>query len=308
MPDYLSIKTSHTLKGTSLKIGPLAYGCWRFAGTDVATATTKIETALGVSMTLIDTADIYTNTWPDGYGAAESLLGDVIKAQPHLRQHMVLATKGGIVPGVSYNSSKARIISACEGSLKRLKTDVIDLYQIHRPDLTTPFAETAEALDQLVSSGKVRAVGVSNFMSSQLSALQAHLNAPIVSSQPEVSCLNTEALFDGTLDQCQQQGMLAIAWSPLAGGALITGTAKQAKNQPTLDRVVAELDRLAEEKATSRTCIALAFLMAHPAGIVPIIGTQTPSRITASAEAVNVKLTRRDWYDILEANLGQAMP
>lgn len=308
MAEYLPIKSHHTLKGTDIRIGPLAYGCWRFAGTGVEEASRKIETALAAGMTLIDTADIYTDNWPEGFGAAESLLGDVIAAHPVLRQEMVLATKGGIIPGLPYNSTGSYIVRACEASLARLKTDVIDLYQIHRPDMLAPFAETAEALDKLVGGGKVRAIGVSNYTPSQVRALQAHLDAPIVSTQPEISCLKTDTLFDGSLDQCQELGMVAFAWSPLAGGALVTAHTETPDAQPQLKRVIAVLDRLAEENRTDRTSVALAFLLAHPAGVVPIIGTQTLARITASAAATDVKLTRRDWYDILEASIGEQMP
>lgn len=306
--EFLPIKTSHTLKGSDITVGALAYGCWRFGGSGIAEATFQFETALAAGMTLVDTADCYMTHWPDGFGEAESLLGNVIEARPDLRRQMVLATKGGIVPGLPYNSSRSYIISACEASLKRLKTDVIDLYQIHRPDLTTGFAETADALNRLVADGKIRTVGVSNFSTSQTAALQAHLNVSIVSHQPEISCMKLDALFDGTLDQCQQQSMIAFAWSPIAGGALVTGQAAEPDQQPRLRRVTDVLDRLAETNRCDRTSVALAFLLAHPAGIVPIIGTQTPTRITKSAEALNVKLTRRDWYDILEASLGETMP
>ena len=116
------------------------------------------------------------------------------------------------------------------------------------------------------------------------------------------------ALFDGTLDQCQQHSMVAFAWSPLAGGMLITGEAENPADQPRLTRVIAVLDRLAAQNHTDRTNIALAFLLAHPASVVPIIGTQTLARITSSARALDVRLTRRDWYDILEASLGEVMP
>lgn len=102
--------------------------------------------------------------------------------------------------------------------------------------------------------------------------------------------------------------MVAFAWSPLAGGALVTAHTETPDAQPQLKRVIAVLDRLAEENRTDRTSVALAFLLAHPAGVVPIIGTQTLARITASAAATDVKLTRRDWYDILEASIGEQMP
>lgn len=308
MTDYLTFPTEHTLAGTSLTFGPIAYGCWRFAGTDVATATAKIETALACGFTLIDTADIYGTTWPDGFGEAEALLGDVLAAKKSLRGDMVLATKGGIIPGLPYNSSKQYLIEACEASLTRLKTDVIDLYQIHRPDLLTPFEEVADALNQLLSAGKVRAVGVSNFTAAQTSALQKYMKRPLVSHQPEFSCLQPGPITDGVLDQAQENKMVTFAWSPLAGGQLITGNAENNDAQTKLTRLLPVLDGIAAENGCDRAAVALAFLLAHPAHIVPIVGTQNLARIRASAGALKVKMTRRDWYDILEASNGTPMP
>lgn len=308
MTDTLSLPTQHRLTGTEIEIGALAYGCWRFAGTALASADEKIRTALDAGMTLIDTADIYGTTWPDGFGEAEALLGDVLAADPGLRSHMILATKGGIVPGQPYDSSRDYLIGACEDSLKRLQTDVIDLYQIHRPDLATPFEEVAGALNKLVADGKVRTLGVSNFTPAQTEALQTYLDAPLVSHQPEFSCAHTAPMTDGVLDQCQARRMVAFAWSPLAGGKLLTGTGDTPEDQARLDRLLPVLDRVAADSAVDRSAVALAFLLAHPARVIPIIGTQTPARIRSSAAALNVRMTRRDWYDILEASRGAPMP
>lgn len=308
MPDFLTLPKSHCLSGTDFEVGALAYGCWRFAGTGVPEADAKIRTALDAGMNLIDTADIYGSSWPDGFGEAEALLGEVLGADKSLRARMVLATKGGIVPGQPYNSARDYLVAACEASLSRLKTDTIDLYQIHRPDFLTPFEEVADALNSLQASGKVRSIGVSNFTTSQTAALQAFLDKPLVSHQPEFSCLETTPIFDGVLDQCQEQRMLALAWSPLGGGGLVTGSAETKERTEQLARLTPVLDRIAADNETDRSAVALAFLVAHPARIVPIIGTQTLARISAATEALHVKMTRRDWYDILEASIGSAMP
>ncbi len=308
MTNQLVLPTEHTLTGTSVTFGSIAYGCWRFAGTSVNEATAKIETALQSGFTLIDTADVYGTTWPDGFGEAEALLGEVIAAQKSLRGEMILATKGGIVPGLPYNSTRDYLISACEASLSRLKTDVIDLYQIHRPDLLTPFEEVASALNDLLAAGKIRAAGVSNFTPAQTSALQKFMNRPLVSHQPEFSCLQTEPITDGVLDQAQESKMVAFAWSPLAGGQLITGIVESAGAADKIARLIPVLDRIAHENSCDRAAVALAFLLAHPARVVPIVGTQNLERIKASASALAVKMTRRDWYDILEASNGAPMP
>ena len=288
--------------------GRIAYGCWRFAGTDVATAREKIETALDVGMTLIDTADIYgyDGSAPapgGGFGDAEELLGRVLADTPGLRDRMVLATKGGITPPVPYDSSERYLREACEASLRRLQVEVIDLYQIHRPDLLTHPAEVAGALDGLVASGKVRAIGVSNHTVAQTRALQAHLETPLVSTQPEFSPMALDPLTDGTLDHAMETGIVPLAWSPLAGGRL--------GGEPSDDRAraVAEIcDRLAGEFGVARSAILLAWAMRHPAGVVPIIGTQRPDRIRECARAAHVELTADQWYEILVAGRGEPMP
>jgi predicted oxidoreductase len=289
-------------------MGPIAYGCWRFAGTDLATARAKIETALEVGITLIDTADIYgyDGSAPapgGGFGAAEELLGRVLGETPALRDRMVLATKGGITPPVPYDSSPTYLRNACEASLRRLDVETIDLYQIHRPDLLTHPAEVSAALDDLVTSGKVRAVGVSNHTVAQTRALQAHLETALVSTQPEFSPLALDPITDGTFDLAMETGLVPLVWSPLAGGRLAS--------DPVDDRAgaVAEVcDRLAADWGVSRSAIVLAWAMQHPAGVVPIVGTQQIERIRECARATEVDLTADHWYEILVAGRGEAMP
>lgn len=308
MAEYLTLPTQHSLSGTSLTFGSIAYGCWRFAGTDVNQATAKINAALESGFTLIDTADIYGTTWPDGFGEAEALLGDVLSDNRGIRNDIVLATKGGIVPGLPYSSARDYLIKACDASLARLKTDVIDLYQIHRPDLLAPFEEVAEALNKLLSAGKIRSAGVSNFTVPQTTALQRYMDRPLVSHQPEFSCMETTPITDGVLDQCQENRMIAFAWSPLGGGQLVTGDVSDDETGARVRRLLPVLDRIAETNGCDRSAAALAWLLAHPARVVPIVGTQNVERIRSSAAALDVKMTRRDWYDVLEASRGEPMP
>jgi predicted oxidoreductase len=213
----------------------------------------------------------------------------------------VLATKGGITPGVPYDSSG--LVAAAEASLRRLRTDVIDLYQVHRPDLLTHPAEVAAALDALVRAGKVRWVGVSNHTPAQLEALAAYLEAPLCTVQPELSALALGALDDGTLDQAMRLGLTPLAWSPLGGGRLLAEGAAA----PQVAAVAAVLDELAAREGVDRAAVALAFVLAHPSRPVPIIGTQRPERIRAAAAAARVHLDRRDWYRIVAA-AGRPLP
>ncbi len=287
------------LLGTSqTKIGLIGYGCWRFAQSATQDADRKIRTALDCGMTLIDTADIYGLGDPRGFGGAEEVLGDVLKASPALRTQMFLATKGGIDAVRPYNCTYDYLMTAMDKSLTRLKTDHVDLYQVHRPDITTPMSEMARALNEMMRQGKARNIGVSNFTVAQTRALQAHLDTDIVSTQPEFSALCQDPLTDGTLDWCQETGATALAWSPLAGGRLFS------ENSAVTDT----LDRLAKNYESTRGNVALAFTMRHGADVIPIIGTQKTERIIESAKAAELPLTARDFYDIVEAYRGEKMP
>ncbi len=295
--------STRRLGATELRVGPVAYGCWRFSGTDVATATEKIETALDCGMNLIDTADIYGFDGTAGFGDAEELLGRVLAGSPGLRDRMVLATKGGIRKPVPYDQSATYLARACEDSLRRLGVDHVDLYQVHRPDVLTHPADLAATLTSLVERGLVREVGLSNFTVAHTRAVLAHLERPLATTQPQFSALHTEPLDDGTLDLCCEVGTTPLAWSPLAGGRLAT-----APEDERAARVAPVLDRLAEREGVDRSAVALAWVMRHPAGAVPIVGSQRPERIRAAAAATRVRLDRRDFYDVLVASRGERLP
>lgn len=288
---------------TDISIGKIAFGCWRFAQHNTDTADKLIRTALDAGMNLIDTADIYgLGEFPEredsGFGQSEVRLGEVLAAAPSLRKQMVLTTKGGIDAVRPYDSSYRYIMAAIDASLTRLQTDYVDLYQIHRPDLSTPMRETARALNEIVKSGKARHIGVSNFTVTQMRALQVHLDTPIVTLQPEFSALQQDPIIDGTLDFAMESGATVMAWSPLTRGRIPTETG----------RIQTALDAIATKYGTTRSVIALAFTRAHGADVVPIIGTQTPERITESGYAAQINLTGREFYDIVEAYRGESMP
>jgi len=283
-------------------IGALAFGCWRLVGYDTKAATSLISAALDFGMTLIDNADVYGLDWGGkAFGESETLLGNVIAQAPELRDKMVLASKGSILPGVPYVANTAYLNAACEASLRRLQADHIDLYQIHRPDMFTHPQETAAALDGLVAAGKVSMIGVSNYTQAQIRSLQRHLKAPIVSVQSAYAVSKLNLLRDGTLDLCMEMGMTPLAWSPLDGGHIVSG-----ENQPPA--LLDALDKLAKRENVDRAAIAIAFILAHPAGCVPIIGSQTVGRLDAAAAAKDVTLTRRDVYHLIEASEGTPLP
>ena len=283
-------------------VGRVSFGTWRFVADAVDRGQELIEAAIEHGCNLVDCADVYGFDWGGtGFGAVEESLGSVLAAAPQLRDQIVLATKGGIMPPLPYDQSAGYIRSAVDASLRRLQVDVIDLYQIHRPDLFTHPAELAGVLDELVAAGKIREIGVSNFTPSQISALQAHLDAKIVSSQPEFSAVHLDPLFDGQLDQCAELDIAPMAWSPLGGGRLATG-------EGSPDALVGVLDRLAEREGVDRATVALAFVLAHPTRPIAVIGTMKTERIAQSAAAVQVQLDRNDCYDIIEASRGEPMP
>jgi predicted oxidoreductase len=283
-------------------VGPIAFGLWRYTDPDRSRARHVIETALDAGMNLIDGADIYgLRDDGTGFGHAEEILGAVLREAPRLRERMVLATKGGIMPPIPYESSAAYLRTACEASLRRLGVEVIDLYQIHRPDMLTHPAEVAATLTDLRDEGKIREVGVSNHTPAQVAALAAHLPFPIATNQPEYSALHLDPLRDGTFDACMRDGTVPLVWSPLGGGALATGIGVRPE-------LLGVLDDLAARERTDRSTVALAFALAHPAAPVAIIGSQTPERIAGSVAALTVELSRADVYAIIEASEGVALP
>lgn len=288
---------------SGLSVSPLAWGMWRFKGESVADARHLVETALESGITLLDTADIYGADTPYGFGSAEVLLGKVLHDAPHLREKFVLASKGGIILGVPYNSSADYLVSACDASLQRLGVEKIDLYQVHRPDVLAHPAEVAAALVKLREQGKIDAVGVSNYLPSQVAALQAHLPFPLASIQPEFSPLAIEPLSDGVLDQALERDMAVLAWSPLGGGRL-TGEGIDDRGRAVIDA----LDAVARPQHVDRAAVALAWIMAHPSRPIPIVGSQTPERIKAAADALHVHMTRAQWYAILTASRGVPLP
>lgn len=306
---------------SSLRSTRLAYGCWRIGGTwnfaDVtpeleASGRAAVHAAYEAGYTLFDHADIYCG------GKAETIFGQVLKEIPGMRDRILIATKCGIRPPSQpaadapyrYDFSPEYIVWSCEQSLQRLGVEVIDIYQLHRPDYLMDPEHVAAAFDKLKSSGKVREFGVSNFRPSQIAALQAACPMPLVVNQVEISLGRLAPFEDGTLDQCLEESITPMAWSPLAGGQLADGAKRVLPSQQgyKLAGVVRELDAIAKARGTNRTVIALAWLLKHPSSIVPIVGSTDPVRIREAVKADDVDLTREEWYRLLEAARGERLP
>lgn len=305
----------------SLKVSRMAYGCWRIAGTwDPSRVTARAEAsgakavlaAYEAGFTFFDQADIYC------HGVTETILGQVLKQHRALRKEIVIATKCGIrMAGeprkdspYRYDFSAEYIIRSCEQSLKRLGIETIDLYQLHRPDYLMDPVEVASAFSRLKKAGKVREFGVSNFRASQVAALQAACPMKLVVNQVEISLANLTRLEDGTLDQCLAQKIAPMAWSPLAGGLLGDGATKLLPSQEAYKTrpVRTVLERIARVHGVSRVVVALAWLLKHPAGIIPIVGSTDPGNIRECARAAELNLSRDEWYQLLVAARGERLP
>ncbi len=282
--------------------GRYGLGLWRFTSESVDDASRLIAAAVDVGITLLDNAAVYGRNWGGkGFGAAEELLGAVLARTPALRDKVCVATKGGITPGIPYDQSPATLRRECEDSLRRLRLERIDLYQIHRPDLFAHPHEVADTLMTLRREGKIDRIGVSNFTPAQHEALAAHLRVPIETTQPEYSVAALGPLRDGTFDLCMRDGVTPLAWSPLAGGRVVTG-------ENLRPELLAVLDEIAAARGTSREQVAYAFVLSHPARPVVLLGTQKPERLAAAASSPVQSLERTELYRIIAASEGRPLP
>ncbi|WP_410217439.1 aldo/keto reductase family oxidoreductase [Paracoccus sp. (in: a-proteobacteria)] len=287
-----------------VSLSRLVYGMWRI-GDDVDTSPAhvraKIDACLEQGITTMDQADIYGD-----YGA-EAILGAALRDAPGLRDRLEIVTKCGIVAPCGrnadvackhYDTTRAYIEGAVERSLRDLGTDRVDLLLIHRPDPLMDADETGAALDALVASGKVRTVGVSNFRPFQVELLQASMQARLVTNQIEISLAALSPFTDGDLGFHQRRRDPVMAWSPLGGGRLMT------EDSPLTQR----MDAVAVEHGVDRSAVAVAFLLRHPATILPVLGTNSLARIARIADARKVQLSRIEWFQLYEAASGREVP
>ena len=287
--------------GASL-LSPMVAGLMRLPawGLDAAGLCGWIEQALDLGITSFDHADIY-----GGY-SVEAAFGAALALAPGLRQRLQIVTKCGIklqhparpVHRIkSYDSSRAHVQASVEASLRALRTDRIDLLLLHRPDLLMDAEEVADTFRSLQAQGKVLAFCVSNHRPDELALL--HGRCPLAAHQVEISPLQLRAFEGGTLTQCQQLGLLAMAWSPLAGGRLLTGTDEAAQ------RVRPLLHALASAYACSPATLACAWLLRHPARPRPVLGSGRIQALREAAAAADVRLSAEDWYRLWQAGAGR---
>lgn len=287
-----------------LEISRIVYGMWRLADdadTTPGHVRAKIDACLAQGITTMDQADIY-----GGY-VAEDVLGTCLKQSPGLRDQLEIVTKCDIVAPVGkyadarvkhYDTSAAHITASVEASLLHMGLEQIDLLLIHRPDPLMDAVETGGALDALIASGKIKAAGVSNFRPWDWDLLQAHMTQPLVTNQIELSLAARDSFTNGDLAHAQQHRIKPMAWSPLGGGALMTENSAVAQ----------VMDAVATAQGVDRAAVAVAWLLAHPAGILPVMGTNTLSRIATFRDALKVEIDRQTWFQLFEAANGQEVP
>ena len=282
----------------------MAYGMWRLGDdedTSPARVQAKVDACLAQGITTMDQADIY-----GGY-MAEEILGNALKGTG-LRSEIEIVTKCDIVAPAGrhaqarvkyYDTSRQHITQSVEDSLRLMGIEQIDLLLIHRPDPMMDHHETGTTLDDLVASGKVSNIGVSNFRPWDMDLLQSAMKTRLVTNQIEISVIANDAFTNGDLAYLQRHDIKPMAWSPLAGGALFTDANAS---------LIAIMKRLGDKQGGDTSAIALAWLMAHPANIIPVVGTNNLDRLRALSTAFDVELGREDWFEIYTAALGHEVP
>ncbi|MEL7535543.1 MAG: aldo/keto reductase [Pseudomonadota bacterium] len=290
----------------------LIYGCMRIAGDGSAAARARglaaLDAAFAAGIRHFDHADIYAD------GACETLFGEWLRAHPGRRDDLTIISKCGIrrpQPGnpplpQHYDFSPGHIEASVAGSLERLGIDRLDMLLLHRPDYLMAPDAVADCLAKLHAGGAIASAGVSNFSISQLRLLASKSHLPLAANQIEFSLAEVRALDNGLLDTCLELGVVPQAWSPLAGAVDTHRRDDLAAAQR--QSLALELQRQADVYALEAWQIALCWLLAHPAGVVPVIGTLTPERIDASVDALSVAYDHVDWYRLLEARNGHPVP
>lgn len=282
----------------------IVYGMWRLADdtdTSPAHVQAKIEACLEQGITTMDQADIY-----GGY-EAEEVLGAALRAAPALKDQIEIVTKCDIVAPAGrhanarvkhYDTGAAHIAASVDDSLRLMEVDQIDTLLIHRPDPMMDAAETGAALDKIVASGKVRSIGVSNFKLHDWNLLQSAMETPLITNQIELSLTAHQGFTNGDVAYLQERKTPIMAWSPLGGGSLMTGTG------PVQDA----LAKSAAENDVDSSAIAVAWLLAHPAEIMPVMGTNNIARIKTLSDALKVNMDRQTWFELYTAALGSEVP
>ncbi|WDY55278.1 aldo/keto reductase [Vibrio fluvialis] len=297
-----------TIASQGPEFSELVQGYWRLGewGMTAQERLTFLKQHLELGITTVDHADIYGNY------ECEQLFGEAFALEPSLREQLQIVTKCDIKLCSAkfperkinhYDTSAAHIYQSVNNSLERLRVNEIDVLLIHRPDVLMDADEVAEAFTELHKVGKVKHFGVSNFSPAQFELLQSRLGKPLVTNQVEINPLNFDVAHDGTLDQMQMLRTRPMAWSCLGGGAIFNGDSEQAQ------RVRAVLEELREELgAESIDQVIYAWVRALPSKPLPIIGSGKIERVQAAVDALDLTLSREQWYRVWVASKGHGVP
>lgn len=298
---------------TDLHVSTISMGCMRIAKKSVDEVEVLVKTALDCGINFFDHADIY------GGGKSEELFGEVLKRNPELRKQMIIQTKCGIRPG-RFDFSKEHILASVENSLRRLQIKTIDVLLLHRPDVLMDPQEIAEAFDELYMAGKVRYFGVSNMDPMQIELLQKFTKHKLIINQLQFNVVHAfmvEAQLNvnmreevslnrdnGVLNYCRLNDILIQPWSVLQSNSWNGGLYI---DNPTYPELNAKLKELGEKYSISKTAVAIAWILRHPAGMQPIIGTTNPQHMIDTCAASSIQLTREEWYQ-LYLSVGRQLP
>jgi predicted oxidoreductase len=285
----------------------------RINGVDKRGAERLVRSAIDAGANFFDHADVY------GDGKCEEIFAEAVQMSGTAREKIFLQSKCGIRKGVAFDFSKKHILEAVDGSLKRLRTDYLDVLLLHRPDALAEPEEVAEAFDILHGNGKVRSFGVSNQNPMQIRLLQKFVKQPIAANQLQLSAAYATMISQGLhvnmqdapavnrdgsiLDFCRLNDITIQPWSPFQYGffeGVFLGDAK-------FPKLNAKIDEIAKKYDTSNTAIAMAWLLRHPAKMQPVTGTMNPERLSECAKAADITLTREEWYEIYLA-AGNILP
>ncbi|EHK9052747.1 aldo/keto reductase family oxidoreductase [Vibrio vulnificus] len=286
----------------------LVQGYWRLAEWNMTPQQrlTFLKQHIEMGITTVDHADIY------GQYECERLFGEALALDKSLRSDIQIVTKCDInLCGAKhpdrkvnhYDTSAAHIYQSVNNSLERLGVDELDVLLIHRPDALMDADEVAEAFSELHKVGKVKHFGVSNFSPRQFELLQSRLSKPLVTNQVEINPLQFDVVHDGTLDQLQMLRVRPMAWSCLGGGALFSGQGEQGS------RVRKELEAIREEVgAQSIDEVVYAWVRKLPSLPIPIIGSGKIERVQSAVNALQIELSREQWYRVWVASKGHGVP
>ena len=300
--------------GTSnLQVPVIAVGCMRITRLSKPEAERFVQASIEAGATFFDHADKY------GDGACEERFADAIHMSSAVREKVILQSKCGIRDGIAFDFSKAHILSAVDGSLKRLKTDYLDVLLLHRPDALVEPEEVAEAFDILQNSGKVRNFGVSNQNPMQIQLLKKFVKQPIVANQLQLSIAHATMISQGLhvnmqderavnrdgsiLDFCRLNDITIQPWSPFQYG-FFEGVFLGSEKFPVLN---AKIDDIAARYGVSNTTIAIAWLLRHPAQMQPVTGTMSVEHLMDCVKAAEIRISREEWYEIYLA-AGNMLP